>query len=78
MESPGEIKSHKRRERGKEGKVGSWKVESPDKLQGKLHQGWKRERSWVESPGFGREACQSVVRARRGFKILPDNDAKML
>jgi hypothetical protein len=48
------------------------------------YQGWKRECSSMESPGnlsdrgFGREACQSVVRARRGFKILPDNDAKIV
>jgi hypothetical protein len=84
MESPGEIKSHQRRERGKEGKVGSWKVESPDKLQGKLIKGGKGNISSMESSGklrdrgFGREACQSVIRARRGFKILPDNDTKML
>jgi hypothetical protein len=41
MESPGEIKSHQRRESGKEGKVGLWKVESPDKLQAKLIKGGK-------------------------------------
>jgi hypothetical protein len=64
--------------------VGSWKVESPDEASRETYQGWKREHSSMESPGklrdrgFGREACQSVVRAQRGFKILPDNDAKML
>jgi hypothetical protein len=42
----------------------------------------ERERSSMESPvklrdrGFGREACQSVVRARRGFKILPETTPK--
>jgi hypothetical protein len=49
-----------------------------------IYQGWKRDRSLIESPGklrdrgFERKAYQSDVRARRGFKILPDNDAKML
>jgi hypothetical protein len=41
MKSPCQIKSHQRRERGKEGKVGSWKVESLEKLQGKVIKGGK-------------------------------------
>jgi hypothetical protein len=41
MDSLGEINSHRRRERGKEGKVGSWKVDSLDKLQGKPIKGGK-------------------------------------
>jgi hypothetical protein len=36
MESPGEIKFHQRREMGKEGKVGMWKMDFPDKIQGEL------------------------------------------
>jgi hypothetical protein len=32
MESLGEIKAHKKDRKGKEGEVGSWKVESPDEL----------------------------------------------
>jgi hypothetical protein len=84
MESPGEIESHQRRERGKEGKVGSCKVESPNKIQGKLIKGGKKECSSMESlgkirdRGFGREACQSVIRACRGFQILLENEAKIL
>jgi hypothetical protein len=48
------------------------------------YQGWKRERSSMESSKklrdrcFGREYFQSVIRAQRGFKILPRNDTKML
>jgi hypothetical protein len=41
MESQDGIKAHQRMERGKEGKVGSWKVESSDKLQEKLIKGGK-------------------------------------
>jgi hypothetical protein len=41
MDPPGEINSHQRRERGEEGKLGSWKVESLDKLQEKLIKGGK-------------------------------------
>ena len=43
----------------------------------------ERENSSMESPGklrdrgFGREDFQSVIRALRGFKILPKNNAKM-
>jgi len=28
--------------------------------------------------GFGREACQSVIGFERGFKILTDDESKML
>jgi hypothetical protein len=53
MESPDEIKAHQRMERGKEGKVGSGKVESPDELQDELIKkggkgtslGWSRQES---------------------------------
>jgi hypothetical protein len=41
MESPDEIKAHQRMERGKQGKVGSGKVESPDELQEELIKGGK-------------------------------------
>ena len=33
MESPDELKAHQRMEKVKEGKLGSWKVESPDEFQ---------------------------------------------
>jgi hypothetical protein len=39
MEFPDEIKAHQRMERGNQGKVGSWKVESPDELQEDLIKG---------------------------------------
>jgi hypothetical protein len=39
MESQDEIKAHQRMERGKQGKVGSWKVESPDDPQEELIKG---------------------------------------
>jgi hypothetical protein len=53
MNSPDELKAHQKRERGKKGKVGSWKVESPDELQEELIKkggkgtslGWSRQES---------------------------------
>jgi hypothetical protein len=81
MELRGEIRSHQRRERGKGGYVEGGVARQASR---ETYQGWERERSSMESPcklrdrGFGREACQSVIRAQRGFKILPGNDTKML
>jgi hypothetical protein len=51
MESPDEINTHQRMERGKKRKVGSWKVESPDEFQNELNNkggkgtflGWSRQ-----------------------------------
>jgi hypothetical protein len=39
MESPDEIKDHQNMERGKQGKVGFGKVDSPDELQEYLIKG---------------------------------------
>jgi hypothetical protein len=52
MESPDELKAHQRMEKGKQGKVGSWKVESLDEPQEELIKGgrgtsfkWSRQES---------------------------------
>jgi hypothetical protein len=61
VESPDELKAHQRMEKGKQGKVGSWKVESLDEPQEELIKGGKgmsfrwshqqaRERLWDSFP----------------------------
>jgi hypothetical protein len=59
-------------------------VESLDKLlrrivKGKWVGSWSGVTRQAQGEGFGKETCQKChFRARRGFKILPGNDAKML
>jgi hypothetical protein len=65
------------------GKDGFGKVEFPDELQYEIIKEGGKGTSLGGShqvslgKGFG-IAYQSVVRVRRGFKILPENDTKML
>jgi hypothetical protein len=64
--------------------VGSWKVESPDELQEDLIKGgrgtsfkWShQEKLGVKDLGW--KLAKVSLGHERGFKILPDNDAKML
>jgi hypothetical protein len=69
------------RSKGRKGKVGSWKVESPDELQEELIKGGRgtslggvcrqaRERLWDSLP--------KCLRVRKRIQNPPDNNAKML
>ena len=83
MESLDEIKAHQRMERGRQGKVGSRKVESPDESQRELIKGGKGTffngaARQAKGKGFGSKFAKVLLGFGRGFKILPDNGTKML